>query len=500
MGAFIYIAASLSLFIFFKDHLSPDTTSYIEIAKHYHGGLWQEAINAYWGPLYSWLLSLLLHLPVDPLYSTKILSLCIGLALYITSISFASLFSIPKHFFKWVHIGAFIFSLNIGFLLNTPDGLLALLAMWFYFFLFAPKGRLVSRSLALGSLTALLYYTKAYGLPLGIFSLCLWTLYRYLTQQSAGLWVRITLLSTLVALVLIAPWVTALSQKYGKVFLTSTPYYSRYIVHPSINRNDPMFTDGLFELPHPQALSIWEDPTYFNLKDWSPFQSVELFRHQWVLIFKNLNKVFQTYQYFSAFSIFIFLALAYHSYKRQNSNLSEESIRALIILIATSAGYLLILVVRRYIFVHQFVLFYAGISLLSHWFSQSSKTPKFQRNVLILFLVSFLWNPIHKMYKQSGGGAEVRRLSHWFEDQNIKGVFASDSQWRKTLFISSRTGNQYLGQIEPGRTIDTQFELEAKSIGADFLLIWNPESSVDNLTLDLVAEEPISGLKVYQFY
>lgn len=62
--------------------IAGDEISYIDIAQAYAAGNWGTAINGYWSPLYSWLITpLLLYMsnPLKAVYVSKIVSLIIGL-------------------------------------------------------------------------------------------------------------------------------------------------------------------------------------------------------------------------------------------------------------------------------------------------------------------------------------------------------------------------------------------------------------------------------------
>lgn len=64
---------------FYQYQLNPDGVSYLSIAQKYVHGDFADAINGYWGPLYSWLLTPLLAVGTFPLLAAKIGSLAIGL-------------------------------------------------------------------------------------------------------------------------------------------------------------------------------------------------------------------------------------------------------------------------------------------------------------------------------------------------------------------------------------------------------------------------------------
>ncbi len=55
-----FIIAGCAFFPFYRYELTPDGISYVSIASQYAAGYWKEAINSYWGPLYSWCLAVLL--------------------------------------------------------------------------------------------------------------------------------------------------------------------------------------------------------------------------------------------------------------------------------------------------------------------------------------------------------------------------------------------------------------------------------------------------------
>ena len=62
----------------YRYQLNPDGVSYIAIAHHYADGYWSEAVNGYWGPLYSWLLTPLVAAGLDGLLAAKAVNLALG--------------------------------------------------------------------------------------------------------------------------------------------------------------------------------------------------------------------------------------------------------------------------------------------------------------------------------------------------------------------------------------------------------------------------------------
>lgn len=63
----IYLILGLFLLNFYQYILNSDGISYISIAQKYMIGDFNNAINGYWGPLFSWLMIPFLYFSLNPL-------------------------------------------------------------------------------------------------------------------------------------------------------------------------------------------------------------------------------------------------------------------------------------------------------------------------------------------------------------------------------------------------------------------------------------------------
>jgi hypothetical protein len=78
----LYLILGFILLGYYQYQINPDGVGYIQTAEKYLSGDFQGAVDAYWGPLLSWLLIPFLYFNQDPtyaLYVAKILSIIIGL-------------------------------------------------------------------------------------------------------------------------------------------------------------------------------------------------------------------------------------------------------------------------------------------------------------------------------------------------------------------------------------------------------------------------------------
>src|SRR5690606_31800021 len=76
--ALAYLAFAIHHFAAHRYQINPDGVGYISVAQKYLRGEWADAVNAYWSPLYSWLLVPLLAVGIEPLAATKVLGVGIG--------------------------------------------------------------------------------------------------------------------------------------------------------------------------------------------------------------------------------------------------------------------------------------------------------------------------------------------------------------------------------------------------------------------------------------
>src|SRR5688572_4382331 len=74
----LYFLAAAWAVSAYRYQINPDAISYISIAQKYLAGDFGAAINAYWSPLYSWLLMPFLAIGIPALLATKVLTVFLG--------------------------------------------------------------------------------------------------------------------------------------------------------------------------------------------------------------------------------------------------------------------------------------------------------------------------------------------------------------------------------------------------------------------------------------
>ena len=99
---FAYTGLGYFLVPNYQYKLSRDLTSYISIAQKYFDGAYYDAINAYWSPLFSWLLALFLGWSESPLIAVRIFCLFIGLLTILSVRVLASRFALSSCISFWM--------------------------------------------------------------------------------------------------------------------------------------------------------------------------------------------------------------------------------------------------------------------------------------------------------------------------------------------------------------------------------------------------------------
>lgn len=138
----IYSLLALFLFNYYQYITNADGISYIGIAKNYMVGDWGNAINGYWGPLFSWLLIPFLLFAKTPLQASiaaKIISLIAGFFIITGVDKLSKKFGIQRPFKLAILFTMVPVLLSFAFDVITPDLLVACLLLYYLIIIFDPK-------------------------------------------------------------------------------------------------------------------------------------------------------------------------------------------------------------------------------------------------------------------------------------------------------------------------------------------------------------------------
>jgi hypothetical protein len=131
----IYLIIGL-LLLFYNSHTyNFDSLSYINIAQDYFQGHYAEAINAYWGPLFSWILIPFLYIfgndPLQSFFAAKVLSLILGLIALIGFKLLLNRFEINEKIGNILLLSLVPELVYFSFIWITPDLLITCILMFY---------------------------------------------------------------------------------------------------------------------------------------------------------------------------------------------------------------------------------------------------------------------------------------------------------------------------------------------------------------------------------
>jgi hypothetical protein len=139
----LYLLIGFFLINHYQYVASADGMSYINIAKLYIDGNLQNAINGYWGPLFSWLMIPFIKVfgtsPLNAVYAARFLSIIIGAFTLLGALLLSYRFDMDN----WIKGVCFaiiiplVLSISLGPV--QPDLLLACFLTYYLYLIFDPK-------------------------------------------------------------------------------------------------------------------------------------------------------------------------------------------------------------------------------------------------------------------------------------------------------------------------------------------------------------------------
>jgi hypothetical protein len=500
LGA-VYLVAGAALLPGYRYQLNPDGVSYLAIARHYADGRWSEAVNGYWGPLYSWLLAPLLAAGGDGLLVARAVNLLAGAAALAAIWALAGRYS-ARPWLRVVAVATMVpVVLGWAFALVTPDLLLAALLLWYLYALTAPDYSRVARyALLAGLLGGAAYLAKAYALPFFLahfLAVSGWRIRRSGTQMSWAVGVRRMSAGLAAFGVVAGPWIAAISAKYGHLTYGTAAAYNWRLIGPDATGH-PTYQPGLLAPTGPRSTSVWEDPGRFDLPTWS---AVHAPGHLLRVLARNTVDAASIVAHFSPLAVVIVLVGLLAATVRgipltpaERGRLRMTGFTAALL----TLGYLIVVVEPRYIWFALALLPLTGVLLLD-----VARRRRLLNTaglaVASAVLVAGFWTPAGKALGDGYGagsaeataGAQIRRDAPELVGRRI----ASDGSYRSSLFVSYHLAAHYYG-MTPADPGSAARELAANHV--EYLLYWGDPAAAPAYLRGAAVVFSRPGLRVYR--
>ena len=499
----IYSLLAIVLMNYYQFIITADGISYIGLAQSYLVGNGGDAINGYWGPLFSWLLTPFLLFAKTPLQASifaKIVSLIVGFFTIIGVDKLSTKLSVQRLFKLAILTTMVPVTLSFAFNMITPDLLVTCLLLYYLIIIFDPKypDKLLN-GLFCGILGATAFLAKSYALPFFIVHFVLFNSIYYVKEISKlkkKNLLKNFFLGIAILFVISGVWIGAISDKYGELTLGTSGAYNQALVGPE-SQGHPMYYQGLLQPSNKNAVSVWEDPSYLKMKKWSPFQSESYLKHQINIVLQNIAKTFTYLESFSVLSIFLIVLSLILITRSVFKDSRDNLIYLLVTITIYCGGYTLLLVEMRYIYLVCILLIIMAFYMINKAYNLKVVNVKIKNILLILVVFSFILVPVICLVQFVNVGEGTYNLSQSLAtDYGMHGNIASDGNWERTLILSYYLNSKYYGITRNATdSNDVQKQLEDNNI--DYYFVWNQPAKLNLTDYKEITNTKIKGLKIY---
>lgn len=501
----VYVIGGFLLLGYYQHQINPDGVGYIETAMGYLGGHLYSEVNAYWGPLLSWLLMPFLFFNQTPgyaLYSTKLLSLVVGFFTIIGIRQLSYRFEMDEAIRSTILLVMVPIMLYFSLSVITPDLLIVCILVYYLAIIFNPVyPEKLSNGLLCGILGAVAYLGKSFIFPFFLVHFLVFNLFHYFKgvdpKKRKKILKNLTL-GLLTFLMISGVWVGLISSKEGKLTFGTAGEYNHALVGPQ-SIGYPQLSQGLSgpgEINQEQAV-----------KSWSPFESWNNFQFQLKLIWNNTLQTLAIYQYYSYLSLIIlisYLLLLTLPFKKLYvpENMRETVLYSLVTIIIFSGGYLPILVEERYLWFVYVLLILMGGYLINLMFkidllNRSNSKNLIKGTILIIFAVSFIFMPLNFLIHNLSTGKDIYGLSNTLKSQyGVHGNIATNDRLIDTQYISFYLKTTSYGQAKKNID-DNQLELQLKKYNIDYYLVWGDSTPHLLPGYGEITTDKINDLRIY---
>ena len=479
-----------------------DEISYINIAHAYATGNWEDAINGYWSPLYSWLMAPFLLFGPTTLYTvyiSRVLSLAIGFFTIISIRKLTHIFNLNKTVKSALTFSLVPSILFFSLMYPTPDLLAALILICYLSIILDTNysNNLFNGALC-GFIGAAAYFTKSYLFMFFLVHFILFNSIYYfkcLNDAKKKNILKNLVLGLSIFFVISGLWAGVISEKYGKLTISTSGEYNQAVKGPEYP-TDPVFYAGLFKPPNNSSTSIWDDPSYIKVDPWSPFNSIESFKYELQLIWKNILRTTAIIESFFIIAFIIIISSILFIFRSKSEKISKDQITYLLITIVIYiGGYCFIAVEWRYFFFIFILLMLTGFYLIDNLYKSKTFNATFRNVLLLLLILSFIIQPMSEMILFAGNDNSYNLSNTLKDEYGVHGNIASDEWGGKTLTISYYLNAKYYGKTnETDNSTELQNELENNNI--DYYFVWN-KSTPKLSDYKEITNGKLEGLKIY---
>jgi hypothetical protein len=365
------------------------------------------------------------------------------------------------------------------------------------------------KGIILASIVAgICFYAKAYTfyfvllhLPITLLLLARKDNQKYFTFQSLKkILLAISLLTFIASF-----WFIALHYKYGHFVLgqknitgTLTEIYSppNKLIYP----------------PPKSDYAIFDDITYFNYTDITPFKNLKLLVIQLKIIAFNFFNLIDSFNEFS-FAFIMVLLIGYLFAFNNKTFFSKEinNIKLLTFLTLWPSGFLLFSIQSRFLWITDLLILALTGVLLTELMKASILKKKFLQLFCYSILISFCFYPILQLKMEYGSGKNLFKMAETLRTAKINGRILtnihSSSDYSKSIILNYLLGSKFYGPYKYNYTSEQILEAIKQYHINYYLVYYNSPEQKKELVTNILAlnakriyEDLYPGIVVLCFY
>ena len=504
----IYSVLAVFSFQYYQYKIACDEISYINIAHAYVLGHWGNAVNGYWSPLFSWLMTpFMLILGFKPLYGvyiSKTISIIIGFFTILSIRKLSRTFNLDKLVERTLLFTSIPSMVFFSLIYNTPDLLLVTFLIYYLSIIFDSNyPKTIVYGMICGFVGSVAYLTKSFAFPFFLFHYILFNLifyFRGFKIQKKNI-LKNLILGLTIFFVVSGLWAGAISEKYGKLTISTSGEYNQALVGPEYQVNTmaygavPESYSGIIMPPNNDSTSTWDDPTYEKLDNWNILGSYKNIEYEFNLIVSNIIYTFNIILSFMPAAVPILIFMLLFSFRSRFDNASKNILKYLLAtMIIYMGGYCIIIPEWRYLWFIFVLLMISGFFMIDRLY----KTKVFNKNIRNIFLIflfcTFIIQPSLEAVYFSYNDNHYNLSNTLKEDYGVHGNLASN-EWDQ-ITIAYYLNAKYYGVTK--KTNNTQY-LNQQLIdnNIDYYLVSNPTGNLQLHDYHEITNGKIANLNIY---
>ncbi len=348
----LYVTAGVMLLPRYLYRLNPDGVSYITVAQKYLAGNFSLAVNGYWAPLFSWLMTPFLAGTRFPLLAEKQLALTIGFFTLLSLRSLAVTLGLSPASVRAAVVAAVPLVLFMSLCMITPDLLMVGVLCLYLSVIFKRDYNLARfRGAWCGVLGAAVYFAKSYGFPFFLVHFVVFNCVHYFRSCSGGerrVVLRNFVAGIMVFVLISGAWIATISNKYHHLTISTAASYNFKLTYDS-DGELPMFTTTLIPPTESSDTSIWIDPSYDMQRSAFPQAHAGGLMKLPLQVGKNVYRISNIFAWGSVLVTPIFLLCILYCFPFSKERLSDPIYYVMGTVIIYCGGYTLLFVLQRYV-------------------------------------------------------------------------------------------------------------------------------------------------------